>query len=150
LRNETLARSSTSSRGVRRKASCSDSLPYRRHQLSPAPDFTPQLKRMNMKQFRSVVPAVVSATLLASSAGIHAVAQETKHEFSMVRAAKVVASRCLPNAAANVTVKPQGPVEVMDVNVSGLPANTDFDFFVIQKPGAPFGLAWYQGDIETD
>jgi hypothetical protein len=23
-------------------------------------------------------------------------------------------------------------------------------FFVIQLPGAPFGVAWYQGDIETD
>jgi hypothetical protein len=38
----------------------------------------------------------------------------------------------------------------MDVNVEGLPPKTDFDFFVIQKPGAPFGLAWYQGDIETN
>ena len=38
----------------------------------------------------------------------------------------------------------------MDVTVEGLPANTDFDFFVIQVPKAPFGVAWYQGDIQTD
>ena len=38
----------------------------------------------------------------------------------------------------------------MDVKVEGLPPNTDFDFFVIQVPHAPFGLAWYQGDIETN
>ena len=31
-----------------------------------------------------------------------------------------------------------------------MPPNTDFDFFVIQVPKAPFGLAWYQGDIETN
>ena len=43
-----------------------------------------------------------------------------------------------------------GPVEIMDVKVEGLPPNTDFDFFVIQIPHAPFGLAWYQGDIETN
>ena len=43
-----------------------------------------------------------------------------------------------------------GPVEIMDVKVWGLPPNTDFDFFVIQIPHAPFGLAWYQGDIETN
>jgi hypothetical protein len=67
----------------------------------------------------------------------------------MMRGAKLVNSGCLPNATANVKIKPGGPVEVMDVNVAGLPPNTDFDFFVIQKPGAPFGLAWYQGDIET-
>ena len=35
------------------------------------------------------------------------------------------------------------------MTVSGLPPNTDFDFFVIQVPNAPFGLSWYQGDIET-
>jgi hypothetical protein len=33
--------------------------------------------------------------------------------------------------------------------VAGLPRNTDFDFFVIQVPNAPFGLSWYQGDIDT-
>jgi hypothetical protein len=37
----------------------------------------------------------------------------------------------------------------MDVHVSGLP-KMEFDFFVIQLPNAPFGLAWYQGDIETN
>ncbi|MBV9488461.1 MAG: hypothetical protein JO069_01890, partial [Verrucomicrobia bacterium] len=30
------------------------------------------------------------------------------------------------------------------------PPNTDFDFFVIQVPNLPFGLSWYQGDIETN
>jgi hypothetical protein len=36
------------------------------------------------------------------------------------------------------------------MTVTGLPANTDFDVFIIQLPNAPFGLSWYQGDIETD
>ena len=43
-----------------------------------------------------------------------------------------------------------GPFEIMNVTVWGLPANTDFDFFVIQGPERPFGLSWYQGDIETN
>jgi hypothetical protein len=38
----------------------------------------------------------------------------------------------------------------MEVSVEGLPANTEFDFFVIQVPKGPFGVSWYQGDIETD
>ena len=33
---------------------------------------------------------------------------------------------------------------------SGLPPNTGFDFFVIQVPNAPFGLSWYQGDVQSD
>ena len=54
-----------------------------------------------------------------------------------------------PNAQGRVKIESVGPVEIMDVKVRGLPPNTDFDFFVIQVPKAPFGLAWYQGDIET-
>jgi hypothetical protein len=49
-----------------------------------------------------------------------------------------------------VRVTSLGPVELMTVDVKGLPPNTEFDFFVLQLPNAPFGLAWYQGDIETD
>src|SRR5262249_2400200 len=60
------------------------------------------------------------------------------------------AAACLPNATGTVTITPTGPVEYMDVSVSGLPPNTEFDFFVIQLPTAPFGLSWYQGDIETN
>ena len=66
--------------------------------------------------------------------------------FDMVHAQ----ATCLLHARGQVRVTSVGPVEEMDVDVSGLPPNTDFDFFVIQVPKAPFGLAWYQGDIETD
>ena len=68
--------------------------------------------------------------------------------FNMVVSAGAAA--CLPYASATVTITPNVPVDVMDVSVSGLPPNTDFDFFVIQLPKAPFGISWYQGDIETD
>jgi hypothetical protein len=60
------------------------------------------------------------------------------------------AKSCLPEATGTVTLNSLGTVESMHVEVSGLPANTDFDVFVIQVPDAPFGLSWYQGDIETD
>jgi hypothetical protein len=60
------------------------------------------------------------------------------------------AASCLPNAAGHVRVVSLGPVEAMFVHVEGLPPDTEFDFFVIQVPAAPFGLSWYQGDIDTD
>jgi hypothetical protein len=69
-------------------------------------------------------------------------------DFDMVVSAGATA--CLPHARAEVHVTSLGPVEVMDVSVAGLPANTTFDFFVIQVPKAPFGLSWYQGDIDTN
>ena len=31
-----------------------------------------------------------------------------------------------------------------------MPPNNEFDLFVIQLPNAPFGLSWYQGDMESD
>lgn len=68
--------------------------------------------------------------------------------FSMVVSAG--AKTCLPNATGTVRITPAGPVEIMDVSVQGLAPNTEFDFFVLQVPKAPFGVAWYQGDIETD
>jgi hypothetical protein len=69
-------------------------------------------------------------------------------KFNMVVSAG--AKTCLPYASATVRITPYGPVEIMDITVQGLPPNTDFDFFVIQVPKAPFGVAWYQGDIQTD
>jgi hypothetical protein len=56
----------------------------------------------------------------------------------------------LKNAHGRVKIESVGPVEIMEVIVWGLPPNTDFDFFVIQEPNKPFGLSWYQGDIETN
>ena len=57
---------------------------------------------------------------------------------------------CLPNASARVVVKARDGFEKMQVQVKGLPAKTGFDLFVIQVPHAPFGVSWYQGDIQTN
>ena len=85
--------------------------------------------------------------LLSSSSPMLASDTDT-HEFNMVVSAG--AKTCLPNASATVRVRPAGSVEIMDVSVQGLPANADFNFFVLQVPKAPFGVAWYQGDVTTD
>ncbi len=58
---------------------------------------------------------------------------------------------CIPGAAGRVTITHSLElVENMHVEVTGLPAKTDFDLFVIQVPNSPFGLAWYMGDMLTD
>jgi hypothetical protein len=88
----------------------------------------------------------MAVTLLPMSSALSQ--PKEKIEFDMVVSAG--AATCLPKASGHVTVTSQGPVEVMDVDVTGLPAKTEFDFFVIQLPTAPFGLSWYQGDIETN
>jgi hypothetical protein len=56
---------------------------------------------------------------------------------------------CAPGATGRVTIATPNN-QNLHVEVSGLPANTGFDLFIIQVPKAPFGMSWYQGDIETD
>lgn len=61
------------------------------------------------------------------------------------------AKKCLPKATALVTLSaPNANEEQMHIVASNLPANADFDVFLIQVPNAPFGLSWYQGDIHTN
>jgi hypothetical protein len=60
------------------------------------------------------------------------------------------ASACLPNAQAEVHIASSGDAEELFLFATGLPPNTGFDLFVIQVPTAPFGLSWYQGDVNTD
>jgi hypothetical protein len=90
----------------------------------------------------------VSLLLLGTLTLGTAAAAQRFADFTMV--VSMGASTCLPHAAGHVRIASTGPVEVMVVDVSGLPPNTDFDLFVIQVPTAPFGVSWYQGDIETD
>ncbi len=59
-------------------------------------------------------------------------------------------SACLPHAAGTVTITPGSLNDKMVVNVSGLPANTGFDLFIIELPNKPFGVAWYQTDVQTN
>ncbi len=92
--------------------------------------------------------AMTGALALVSTASPLSASDSHTLEFNMVVSGG--AKTCLPTATAAVRIRPAGPVEVMEVTVQGLPPNTDFDFFVIQVPKAPFGVAWYQGDIVTD
>jgi hypothetical protein len=71
-------------------------------------------------------------------------------QFALVRSAASVNAGCLVNATARVKIKNQGPVEVMTIDASGLPKNTEFDVFVTQLPNAPFGISWYQGDLDSN
>ena len=103
-----------------------------------------------MKVIGSLGTTIVVATVLTGLATINAAAREKKFEFPMTRGAKPsrpVVWLTLPRGSAS---SPAAPWRSWTSTSRGCRPNTDFDFFVIQKPGAPFGLAWYQGDIETD
>ena len=38
----------------------------------------------------------------------------------------------------------------MQVWIHGMPRGAEFDLFVIQQPAKPFGVSWYQTDVDAD
>jgi hypothetical protein len=108
---------------------------------------------MRRRIVRRGVPAFAALALISLAfVGLAANGSEasTTTQFDMVRSASAQNSGCLPDAVGHVRVQQRGENERMTVSVSGLPANTEFDVFVIQLPDAPFGVAWYQSDLETN
>lgn len=112
---------------------------------------------MNKCRFSAAVSLIGSfAAMLLASAALCAssFAQQTtpapltNFTFTMVPTLGI--ESCVP-AKGRVTIT-HTPVleENMHVEVSGLPADTDFDLFVIQQPTPNFGDAWYMGDLLTD
>lgn len=105
-----------------------------------------------MSRRKTRLAAVAGAAVLATGGAMGATAAPSHPfaSFDMVRSGASVTAGCLRGARAKVTVASKGPVEVMRVSAEGLPPKTDFDFFVTQLPNPPFGVSWYQGDLETD
>ena len=103
------------------------------------------------RHWRKATVLLVASVALGGAVGaLSASGQGTTVTFSMLRSTGAVTANCLAGAKSTVTITPLGATEKMVVDVSHLPANTDFDLFVIQTPDAPFGMSWYQGDVETN
>jgi hypothetical protein len=105
-------------------------------------------KKMFKQRHFLAIP--ITLGLLAALAPLAAAPDDSDDSVTFPMVVSAGAKTCVPKASATVKIKPAGPVEIMDVTVQGLPPKTEFDFFVIQVPKAPFGVSWYQGDIETD
>src|SRR5215469_10767467 len=93
--------------------------------------------------------AVFGAAARAAAAATAGTSRDRAH-FGLVRSTASVNAGCLVNATARVKIKNEGPVDVMTIDASGLPKNTEFDVFVTQLPNAPFGISWYQGNLDSN
>jgi hypothetical protein len=101
----------------------------------------------NQNSFKVIAGlALVNSMLLCSQANA---TDFEINKFPLVHSPGLSKS-CAPYARGKVRVTPLGNVEVMDVKIEGLPKNTAFDAFIIQVPNKPFGMSWYQGDIQTN
>lgn len=92
---------------------------------------------------------VALMTTIFGSGVLNANAGGRTFHFDMVAASPAI-TKCLPEAAAKVTVTTVQNGQIMTVRARGLAPNTGYDLFVNQVPHAKFGLSWYQSDLETD
>ena len=98
---------------------------------------------------KRVVLAVGAALLMAALFAAAAFAVD-ETSFKMVRSESAVAKDCLEGASATVEIRTVGGNQIMDVSLKHAAKNTGYTLFVIQQPNEPFGVSWYQGDLDTD
>jgi hypothetical protein len=91
----------------------------------------------------TVAAGVVIAVGLTSASG-------AEHSFSFKLKPSAGITACLPHAAGKVTITPGKLNDTMKVSISGMPAKASFDLFVIQLPTKPFGVSWYQTDVDAN
>ena len=98
-----------------------------------------------------VAAAAGAAVALGATATVAVAsgAQAPDHVFSFRLVPSAGISSCLPHARGNVVIITHHQNDTMIVHVAGLPKNSEFDLFVIQLPDKPFGVAWYQTDVDT-
>jgi hypothetical protein len=99
------------------------------------------------------VAAVASALSLTAAsaapvASTRAASPSRPFTFALVPSPGI--KSCLPHAGGLVTIVPGSQNDVMHVSVFGMPRNAEFDLFVIQQPLKPFGVSWYQTDVNAD
>jgi len=88
------------------------------------------------------------ALFLSVLTGIAHAAAGDSISFNMVHAD---GATCLPSTSrGRVTVNDLGSVQDMHIEVFGLTPRNSFTTFITQHNSIPFGLSWYQGEIQTD
>ncbi|MBK9711299.1 MAG: hypothetical protein IPO81_08220 [Kouleothrix sp.] len=102
-----------------------------------------------LRSHRRLFALTLSLMMMALVVGT-AAAKSRTFKFDMVRSSAAEAAKCLPKASGDVKVTELGPVEILDLKVSHLAPNTTYSFFVLQVPDKPFGIGWYNGEIETN
>jgi hypothetical protein len=97
----------------------------------------------------ALATAAAAATAIGLTASASATTVSKTFSFALVPSSPAIIS-CLPHASGHVTITTGNLNDTMTVTIKGMPANRDFDLFVIQQPTAPFGVSWYQTDVDAN
>ena len=93
--------------------------------------------------------AAVAVLAFSVTAATSSNAASTSFTFALKPSSAAISS-CLPHAGGSVTITTGSLNDLMKVTIHGMPHNRGFDLFVIQQPGAPFGVSWYQTDVHAN
>jgi hypothetical protein len=96
------------------------------------------------------VTGLASALSLTTASAAPVTSARTSGPFTFRLVPSPGIKSCLPHAGGLVTIVPGSQNDTMDVSIFGMPRNADFDLFVIQQPNKPFGVSWYQTDVNAD
>jgi hypothetical protein len=95
----------------------------------------------------AALAASAGLTMASASAATAGARAAASFSFKLVPSPNIAA--CLPKAGGSATITPGTLNDTMKVSIHGMPASTGFDLFVIQQPLAPFGVSWYQTDVQA-
>ena len=115
-------------------------------------DIVKHLRRRAVTWAAAGAAAVAAASALsltaASAAPVTSASSPRAVTFALVPSPGIAS--CLPHAHGVVTIIPGSQNDLMDVTISGMPSHAEFDLFVIQQPNKPFGVSWYQTDVDAN
>jgi hypothetical protein len=118
-----------------------------------------QLRHRTLVRTTAGLGAVAAAGALAVSLGLTsasaapvavpaAASSNGSYTFALVPSPGIKA--CVPHLGGFATITPGSQNDVMQVSIFGAPRDADFDLFVIQQPLKPFGVSWYQTDVNAN
>ena len=118
------------------------------------------IKQLSRRSLGAAAVAAAGATLAvslgltgasaATAAPVTAAAPASGHSFTFALVPSPGIKACLPHIGGRVTITPGSQNDLMQVTVFGAPRNAEFDLFVIQQPLKPFGVSWYQSDVNAN
>ena len=98
----------------------------------------------------TAVAGVLAASMGLTPASATSTAAHSASTFTFALVPSPNIAACLPNAGGSATITTGKQNDTMKVSIHGMPKNAGFDLFVIQQPLAPFGVSWYQSDVNAN
>ena len=117
------------------------------------------IKHLSRRSLWAGLGAAAAGTALAMSLGLtaasaspvtSAAAPVNSHSFTFGLVPSPGIKACLPHLGGFATITPGSQNDLMQVTIFGMPRNAEFDLFVIQQPLKPFGVSWYQTDVNAN